>query len=189
MDQETLTGIVGVNVYYIIEFIGFFIFSFTGSFVKELYLTNTSNGEHEFVPYRVIMSTLIASFGSLAFKGYFLNTPEHSWMIMIFVSFVFGLLGFEIFQRLSTIDGVKSLASDIHDIAINIWKAADGTGKHNHSHKDKSHNKHSGDENNDGDKDAHLTKEYAHPVPRIKNLSPPKSVKRVANKHHPDDDK
>jgi hypothetical protein len=64
---------------------------------------------------RIIIGTIVATFLSLAFKDWFL--PDRgTWKIMSFISFLFGVLGFDLFGKLSSIDGIKDLAKDIRDV-------------------------------------------------------------------------
>ena len=121
--QLTLSNIVGDNVYCAIEFVSFFIFSFTGSLLKEIYNTNADNG-HNFGAQNVLLSTIVATLCSVAFRNYFL-IEQSSWGIMAFVSFVFGLIGFEIFVNLSSIDGIKKLVQDFKDIFIGTRSTLD----------------------------------------------------------------
>lgn len=107
MQSDTLEIIE--NLYYIIEFVSYFIFSFTGSLLKEMYNTNSTN-EHEFSSYNVIASTIIATLFTMAFKEFYFG-GEQEWAIMAFLSFVFGLIGFELFITLSSINGIRKFLS------------------------------------------------------------------------------
>ena len=108
-----LLNVVGTYLFYFVEFVTFFIFSFIGSLLKEIYNTN-SDVNHEFGAHRVISSTFVATLASMAFKAHYLDDP--SWALMAFITFVFGLVGFEIFKNLSSIDGIKRMIKDFKEI-------------------------------------------------------------------------
>lgn len=116
MDHELVLNVLGFNVFYIIEIIGYFLFALIGSCLKEVYLyrirqTTTHKGRM----IRIIIGTIVATFLSLAFKDLFL-TDRGTWKVMSFISFLFGVLGFDLFGKLSSIDGIKDLARDIRDV-------------------------------------------------------------------------
>ena len=129
-DNITLTSTVGIDLSVIIEFIGCLIFSFMGSILKEIYNTNSIIG-YEFEPHKVISSTIVASLSSAAFKIYVLDNP--SWELMAFVTFTFGLLGFELFKDLSTVDGIKRLISEFkHIMSLFVGAEKKSSGNQNH---------------------------------------------------------
>lgn len=116
MDHELVLNVLGFDVFYIIEIIGYFLFALIGSCLKEVYLyrirqTTTHKGRM----IRIIIGTIVATFLSLAFKDLFL-TDRGTWKVMSFISFLFGVLGFDLFGKLSSIDGIKDLARDIRDV-------------------------------------------------------------------------
>lgn len=112
-DDITLASVVGIDISFVIEFIGCLIFSFSGSILKEIYNTNSIEG-YNFDPHKVISSTMVAALASSVCKVYVLENP--TWETMAFVTFTFGLLGFEIFKNLSSIEGIKKLIGDIKHI-------------------------------------------------------------------------
>ena len=106
MDHELVLNVLGFDVFYIIEIIGYFLFALIGSCLKEVYLyrirqTTTHKGRM----IRIIIGTIVATFLSLAFKDLFL-TDRGTWKVMSFISFLFGVLGFDLFGKLSSIDGI-----------------------------------------------------------------------------------
>ena len=116
MDHELVLNVLGFDVFYIIEINGYFLFALIGSCLKEVYLyrirqTTTHKGRM----IRIIIGTIVATFLSLAFKDLFL-TDRGTWKVMSFISFLFGVLGFDLFGKLSSIDGIKDLARDIRDV-------------------------------------------------------------------------
>lgn len=116
MDHELILNVLGFDVFYIIEIIGYFLFALIGSCLKELYLyrirqTTTHKGRM----IRIIIGTIVATFLSLAFKDLFL-IDRCTWKVMSFISFLFGVLGFDLFGKLSSIEGIKDLARDIRDV-------------------------------------------------------------------------
>ena len=116
MDHELVLNVLGFDVFYIIEIIGYFLFALIGSCLKEVYLyrirqTTTHKGRM----IRIMIGTIVATFLSLAFKDLFL-TDRGTWKVMSFISFLFGVLGFDLFGKLSSIDGIKDLARDIRDV-------------------------------------------------------------------------
>jgi hypothetical protein len=116
VDHELVLNVLGFDVFYIIEIIGYFLFALIGSCLKEVYLyrirqTTTHKGRM----IRIIIGTIVATFLSLAFKDLFL-TDRGTWKVMSFISFLFGVLGFDLFGKLSSIDGIKDLARDIRDV-------------------------------------------------------------------------
>ena len=116
MDHELVLNVLGFDVFYIIDIIGYFLFALIGSCLKEVYLyrirqTTTHKGRM----IRIIIGTIVATFLSLAFKGLFL-TDRGTWKVMSFIIFLFGVVGFDLFGKLSSIDGIKDLARDIRDV-------------------------------------------------------------------------
>lgn len=113
LENITLTHVIGDNLFLLVEFIECLIFSFVGSLMKEIYNTNNIE-KYEFEAYRVISSTIAASLATVAFKTYFLNDPD--WTIIAFLTFTFGLLGFEIFKHLTSFEGIKRLINEFSEI-------------------------------------------------------------------------
>ena len=99
----------GLNLYFVMEIIGYLIFTFIGSLLKEIFNTNSVGG-YMFQAHRVISSTIAASTVSVALRSMYLE--DQSYAVMVFISFTLGLLGFEIFKNLCSIDGIKKLISE-----------------------------------------------------------------------------
>ena len=97
---------------YLVNFTSYFIFSFMGSILKEMYNTNTDT-KHEFDPYRVITSTIIASLAALAVKEYFKETLDQYWGIMGIISLILGFVGFELFHHISSIKALNKFVTSI----------------------------------------------------------------------------
>jgi hypothetical protein len=95
------------------EIIGYLIFTFIGSLLKEIFNTNSVNG-YRFQAHRVISSTIAASIASGAIRSIYMQ--DYSYPVMAFLSFTLGLLGFELFKNLCSIKGIKKLISDFSKI-------------------------------------------------------------------------
>lgn len=131
MDQELVLNVLGFNVFYIIEIIGYFLFALIGSCSKEIYLfrirrTTTHSGRM----IRITLGTIVATFMALAFKDFFL-ADRGTWKVMSFVSFLFGVLGFDLFGKLSSIDGIKDLAKDVHQVYEYATTPSEPSAEHN----------------------------------------------------------
>ena len=75
--------------------------------MKEIYNTNSIYG-YEFGPHRVISGTIASGLASLLIKTHYFG-EKYGWALIAFGSFVLGLLGFEIFKNLCSIDGIYNL--------------------------------------------------------------------------------
>lgn len=121
MDQELVLNVLGFNVYYIIEIVGYILFALIGSGLKEIYLYKIKHeSTHTGRMWRIIIGTCVAMFLTMAVKDYLLH-DEGTWKTMAFIGFFFGVLGFDLFGKLASIDGLKELAKDIHDIYITLF--------------------------------------------------------------------
>ena len=103
------------NIETAVQFISYFLFSFLGAFLKELHYANNKT-DYEFAAYKVVYGTIVATFISVAFREYFIDDVYSHWEIMAFVSLVFGMLGYELYGYLSTVDGFRNLISGVKDI-------------------------------------------------------------------------
>jgi hypothetical protein len=92
----------------LVDFASYFIFSFIGSLLKEVYNTN-SDREYAFEPYKVIISTMVASLLALAAKGYYNDFLSQYWGIMGIISLILGFIGFELFRYVSSIRGIRKI--------------------------------------------------------------------------------
>lgn len=106
---------------YAVQFISYFIFSFTGALLKEMHYANTTkNRNYEFTAYKVVAGTLVGTFLSIAIQDYFEDSMISHWENMAFISFVLGLIGFELFTKLSSIAGIKSLVKEVKEVGGDI---------------------------------------------------------------------
>lgn len=102
------------GIQYLVNFASYFIFSFMGSLLKEIYNTN-NDSDHEFEPYRVVTSTIIATLVALAIKEYYKETLDQYWGIMGIISLILGFVGFELFYHISSIKALKKFIKSIKD--------------------------------------------------------------------------
>ena len=105
--ENNLSNLIGSDLYLFVEFVGCLLFSFIGSMLKEIYNTNAVCN-YNFAPHRVISSTIAAGLASVFIKTHFFN-EEYGWALIAFGSFTLGLLGFEIFKNLCSIEGIYKL--------------------------------------------------------------------------------
>jgi hypothetical protein len=106
--------VIGENMTLFLEFIGYMFFSFIGSFIREF--TNANKYEdYRFEPYRVITSTICGSIGAAAIHHIFFSSSG-GWEIMMVIGFICGILGIELYQGASTVDGLKNLIRTIYEI-------------------------------------------------------------------------
>ena len=105
--ENNLSTLIGSELFLFVEFIGCLLFAFIGSILKEIYNTNAVRG-YVFGPHRVISSTIAASLTALLIKSHYF-TDEYGWALIAFGSFTLGLLGYEIFKNLCTIEGICHL--------------------------------------------------------------------------------
>jgi len=105
----SIDNIIQINtINFMLEFASYFIFSFVGSLLKEIHNTNT-NENHTFEAYRVVTSTIVASFLDIGIKIYYADMLDTYWGLMAPISLVLGLIGFELFWYLSSITRLKKL--------------------------------------------------------------------------------
>jgi hypothetical protein len=97
----------------LVDFASYFIFSFIGSLLKEVYNTN-SDREYAFEPYKVIISTMVASLLALAAKEYYSDFLSQYWGIMGIISLVLGFIGFELFRYISSIRGIRKIVGIVY---------------------------------------------------------------------------
>lgn len=98
-----------VKVEYLVEFCLIFFLAFLGSFAKDYMDLITFSGKKMSIP-RIILSTITASLAMFAISDY----VQHYVGIrgLMFFSFMIGVAGFQLLQRISTIDGVIKLIRD-----------------------------------------------------------------------------
>lgn len=92
----------------ILNFSVYFIFAFMGSFFKEIHLTNSIE-DHDFQPHRIIIGTVVGDLSAIAIYTYFNEFLSQYWGLMSFISFVLGIIGYELFGYLSSISGITKL--------------------------------------------------------------------------------
>ena len=130
--DNNLSSLIGNELYLFVEFVGCLLFSFIGSILKEVYNSNTVHN-YDFAPHRVISSTIAASLTALLIKTHYFG-EEYGWALIAFGSFTLGLLGFEIFKNLCSIEGIKTLISQFRDLMAFI--AGIDKGQVNQNNKD-----------------------------------------------------
>lgn len=106
-----------------VQFISYFIIAFAGAFLKEVHKANTVEN-YEFTAYKVIYGTLIAIPLTFIISKYYFN-EELDWIAVGFISLVLGFIGYELFVKLSTISGIKSLISDVKSTNEEIQETVD----------------------------------------------------------------
>ena len=90
----------------------YFLISMMGSFVKELY--DSINSEKKISFKRIFVSSILATFLVLSFRNYL-----HS-DVFIAVTFILGIIGWELFSRICTIDGLKKTIFDFNKLKNSI---------------------------------------------------------------------
>lgn len=100
---------------YAVQFLSFFVLSFAGAFTTEIHNANTLD-DYEFTAYKVVYGTIVASLISFAVHEYYLGTVISHWEIMILISFILGLIGYELFMHLSSLAGILSLFKSYDEI-------------------------------------------------------------------------
>ena len=93
-------------IYFAVQFVSFFLLTFMGSILKEIYDTNSSP-DHEFSAYKVFNGTIVGTIMCIIIHEYYLDS--YNWKLMVAVGFLTGLIGSEIFVRFSNIKGVKTI--------------------------------------------------------------------------------
>lgn len=121
--------------------IGCFFFAFTGSYLQEI--SNIYNGKQRVTKiHKVVVGTIFGMIIYLVLAARYIENIGVTLSVAINV--ICGLLGYEIFNRCSTIDGIKKLTQDISDIASNLLHIFDFVGDifKGDSNKDKKDDKH-----------------------------------------------
>jgi hypothetical protein len=129
--MNNLSSLIGNELYIFVEFVGCLLFSFIGSILKEVYNCNTIYN-YEFAPHRVISSTIAATLAAVFIKTHYFG-EEYGWALISFGFFTLGLLGFEIFKHLCSVEGIKHLISEFKDLMSFI-----ANGESNHDDKKES---------------------------------------------------
>lgn len=97
---------LSVNEIYkiLMNFIFYFIIGFFGAFVKDLYGTITQRDKKIRLG-RIFVGAMWTSFLFLFLEATWLS--KASVNVIVFLAFLSGILGFELFGRISTIDGFQ----------------------------------------------------------------------------------
>lgn len=107
-----------------VNFASYFIFSFVGSLLKEMYVTN-SNRKYRFEPYKVVISTIVASLIAVAVKEYYTEILDQYWGIMGIISLILGFIGFELFYYISSIRGIRKVIGIFYSKEESILDSVD----------------------------------------------------------------
>lgn len=116
--MSQIKDIIGSELIVIIEIMGLFLFALCGAFIKELYnnYIRKTNGI-------LFTKVLIATSSSVAITeiihGFFFAENEQV-QVTLGLSFILGILGFEIFERISTVKGLVEFSEDIRTILYNF---------------------------------------------------------------------
>lgn len=114
LDMESLKNI---NLLF-----GCFFFAFTGSYLQEV--SNIYKGKQRVTRiHKVVIGTIIGMGLYLIISAKFLTNAGISLSVAINV--LCGLLGYEIFNKCSSIDGMKQTAADINEIVGNLFGIKD----------------------------------------------------------------
>lgn len=123
--------------------IGCFFFAFTGAYIRELLLLYKSV-QKETSLYKIIIGTIIGGLLFFIVQAKYLQGLD--FISTVGVNMFSGSLGYEIFSKCSSVENIKQLASDVHDIIKSII-GIDDIIQHTH-HKDDD-----ADDNKDSDND------------------------------------
>jgi hypothetical protein len=97
--------------------IGCFFFAFTGAYIRETVCMYTGV-QKEASLHKIIIGTII---GGALFNGlrdkYFI---DFSLISITIINIISGTVGYEVFSKCSSIENIKQLARDIHDIIKSI---------------------------------------------------------------------
>ena len=98
--------------------LGYFFFAFTGSYIQEI-LAVYRGTQKRTKMHKIIIGTIIGALLYFILKNRYLTDMDiiSSAAINLFC----GSLGYEIFSKCSSIENLKKLARDLHDIVANIF--------------------------------------------------------------------
>jgi hypothetical protein len=105
--------IEGVRIEDLIEFCLIFFLAFLGSFAKDYMNLMNFSGKKMSIPI-IIFSAFTASLAMFAISNYM--KPYIGIRGLMFLSFTFGLFGFQLLKRISTIEGFFKLVRDTIDL-------------------------------------------------------------------------
>lgn len=105
---------------------GCFFFAFTGSYLQEL--SNIYNGKQRVTKiHKIVVGTIFGMIIYLVLAARYIENIGITLSVAINV--ICGLLGYEIFNRCSTINGIKTFTSDLRDIVSNLLHIFDFIGE------------------------------------------------------------
>ncbi len=106
--------------------IGCFFFSFTGSYIQEI--ANIYKGKQRSTKiHKVVIGTIIGMGFYLLLVSKFIRNVNISLSVTLNV--ISGLLGYELFNRTSSIENIKQTTSDINEIFRNLFNIGVSLGK------------------------------------------------------------
>ena len=104
---------------YVLDGVAYFISAMVGAFVKDMY--DTHNGTRPRIEIRrVLIATLLSTLITFAVRE---HVPEDS---LPFITFIVGVIGWELFVRISTIEGLMGTIRDIRLFIVSL--VSPGTG-------------------------------------------------------------
>ena len=106
MDQNSILSLEIIQS--MVNFAAYFILAFIGSLFKEISITNNDE-KHDFEPFKVVVSTTIASLLIFAAREYYADRIGQYWTIPMLMSLVLGFVGFEIFSKVSKLKVLMKL--------------------------------------------------------------------------------
>jgi hypothetical protein len=99
-----------LTVSFLYEFLSIFIPSLLGSYAKD-YLNLINNREERMELKRTVISAFSGAFTILALLSFW-DKGAVDIRLKLFLAFIFGMLGFQILERLSTIEGALNLIKE-----------------------------------------------------------------------------
>jgi hypothetical protein len=99
-----------LTVSFLYEFLSIFIPSLLGSYAKD-YLNLINNREERMELKRTVISAFSGAFTILALLSFW-DKGAVDVRLKLFLAFIFGMLGFQILERLSTIEGALNLMKE-----------------------------------------------------------------------------
>jgi len=98
-----------------LDWMTYFLIAMIGAFVKDLY--DTITGERERIEIkRIFVSTILSTFLIFAARSY-LNTD-----LIIAITFILGVIGWELFSRICTIEGLRKTIISIKKLHTTVNK-------------------------------------------------------------------
>ena len=116
--METIYAKLAIALEFAIDGVGYFVIAMLGAVIKDLYDTETGKRPRIEI-YRIFVSATLTTFITFALTDYI---PKNC--VPMF-NFILGLLGCELFVRISTIAGLVQTINDIKTIAMDIFTIRD----------------------------------------------------------------